>query len=96
MKKVPTDVEAFAAKIADKQDNPTIHELAKAFPEKTYRELEKYRNEDREQEANQTPLTEAQKDLVEHLESAQIPLTESQQKQEELEPIGMGHNHPPE
>ena len=73
MKKVPTDVEAFAAKIADKQDNPTIHELAKAFPEKTYRELEKYRNEDREQEANQTPLTEAQKDLVEHLESAQAP-----------------------
>ena len=90
MKKVPTDVEAFAAKIADKQDNPTIHELAKAFPEKTYRELEKYRNEDREQEANQTPLTDAQKDLVEHLESAQIPLTESQQKQEELEPIPKG------
>ena len=90
MKKVPTDVKKFAAQVADKQDNPTIHELAKAFPEKTYRELEKYRNEDREQEANQTPLTEAQKDLVEHLESAQIPLTESQKKQEELEPIEKG------
>ena len=38
---VPDDVEEFAAKIADKQDNPTIHELAKEFPEKTYKELEK-------------------------------------------------------
>jgi len=78
MKKVSTDVEEFAAKVADKEDNPTMHELAKEFPEKTYRELEKYRDADRQQEA------------------ARIPLSESQQKQEELEPIGMGHNHPPE
>jgi hypothetical protein len=56
----------------------TIHELAKEFPEKTYRDLEKYRDADRQEEASR------------------IPLTESQQKQEELEPIGMGHNHPPE
>jgi len=90
MEKELTDVEKFAAMVADKQDNPTMHELAKTFPEKSYRELEKYRNEDREQEANQTPLTDAQKDLVEHLESAQIPLTESQKKQEELEPIEKG------
>ena len=32
---IPDDVEDFAAMIADKDDNPTIHELAKAFPEKT-------------------------------------------------------------
>jgi len=83
MKKVPTDIEGFAAKIADKQDNPTLHELAKVFPEKTYRELEKYRDEDRHQEANKIPLTEAQQNLVDHL-------TESQQKQEELEPITKG------
>ena len=56
----------------------TMHELCKEFPEKTYRELELYRDADRQEEA------------------AKIPLTESQQKQEELEPIGMGHNHPPE
>jgi len=43
--------------------------LAKEFPEKTYRELEKYRDADRQEEAEK------------------IPLTESQQKQEELEPI---------
>ena len=72
MKKVPIDVEAFAAKIADKQDNPTMHELAKSFPEKTYRELELYRDSDRKEEANR------------------IPLTESQKKQEDLEPIEKG------
>ena len=65
-------MEKFAAKIADKQDNPTIHELAKAFPEKTYRELEKYRDADRQEEAQQ------------------IPLTESQKSQDELEPIKKG------
>ena len=72
MEKVDTDVEKFAAKIADKQDNPTMHELANSFPEKSYRELEKYRDEDRQKEAQQ------------------IPLTESQKTQEELEPIEKG------
>ena len=47
----------------------TIHELVKEFPEKTYKELEKYRDADRQEEAQQ------------------ISLSESQQKQEELEPI---------
>ena len=69
MEKEPTGVEKFAAKIADKQDNPTMHELAKAFPEKSYRELEIYRDADRQEEAQQ------------------IPLTESQKKQDALEPI---------
>jgi len=72
MKKELTDIEKFAVKIADKQDNPTMYELAKAFPEKSYRELEKYRDEDRQKEAQQ------------------IPLTESQKAQEELEPIEKG------
>ena len=31
----------------------TLHELAKEFPEKTYKELEKYRDADRQQEAQQ-------------------------------------------
>ena len=31
--------------------NKTLHELAKEFPEKTYRELEKYRDADRVEEA---------------------------------------------
>ena len=50
----------------------TIHELVKEFPNKTYRELENYRDADRQQEAHQ------------------IPLTESQKSQEELEPIKKG------
>jgi tRNA A37 N6-isopentenylltransferase MiaA len=50
----------------------TMHELAKEFPDKSYRELEKYRDADRQEEA------------------AQIPMTESQKKQEELEPIKKG------
>ena len=50
----------------------TMKELAKEFPEKTYRELEEYRDADRQEEAQQ------------------IPLTESQKKQEELEPIEEG------
>ena len=47
----------------------TMHELVKEFPDKSYRELEIYRDADRQEEA------------------ARIPLTESQQKQKELEPI---------
>ena len=49
-----------------------MNELAKEFPDKTYRELEIYKDADRQQEAHQ------------------IPLTESQQLQEELEPIKEG------
>jgi len=47
----------------------TIQELVKEFPNKTYKELEKYRDADRQEEAQQ------------------IPLSESQQSQKELEPI---------
>ena len=47
----------------------TIQELAKEYPDKTYRDLERYRDADRMEEAQQ------------------IPVIESRQKQEELEPI---------
>ena len=70
MKKERPDIETFAAGIADREDNPTIYELAKKFPDKTYKELENYRDLDRQEEATQVPLTEAQKNLVEHIESA--------------------------
>jgi len=50
----------------------TMHELVKEFPDKSYRELEIYRDADRQEEAHK------------------IPLTESQKKQEELEPITKG------
>ena len=38
-------------KAGDLQTKKTIHELSKEFPEKTYRELEKYRDADRNEEA---------------------------------------------
>ena len=90
MKKVPTDIEAFAAKIADKQDNPTMHELAKAFPDKTYRELEKYREEDRQQEAGQCIMGEMRKDresAVKHYEDANY----RQEDPADVE-VKIGHN----
>ena len=50
----------------------TIFDLARRFPNKTYSELEKYKDADRLEEAQQ------------------IPLSESQQSQAELEPIEKG------
>ena len=38
-------------KPGDSQTKKTLHELAKEFPNKTYRELEKYRDADRNEEA---------------------------------------------
>ena len=43
----------------------TIHELVKEFPNKTYRELEKYREADRQQEAGTCIMGEARKDREE-------------------------------
>jgi transposase len=40
----------------------TIHELSQEFPDKTYRELEKYREEDRQQEAGACIMGEMRKD----------------------------------
>jgi hypothetical protein len=54
----------------------TMHELAKEFPEKTYRELEKYRDADRQEEAQRIFTQQENEEL-----------TESQHKQKELEPI---------
>ena len=59
-----------------KNKTKTLHELAKELPNKTYRELEKYRDADRNEEAQQIFLQQENEEL-----------TESQQKQAELEPI---------
>ena len=58
------------------KNKKTMHELCKEFPNKSYRELEKYRNADRQEEAQQIFTQQENEEL-----------TESQQKQEELEPI---------
>ena len=43
----------------------TMHELAKEFPEKTYRELEKYRDADRREEAQQIITQQDNEELKE-------------------------------
>jgi hypothetical protein len=59
----------------------TIHELVKEFPEKTYNELEKYRDADRREEAQRIITQQENEELKED------QLTESQRRQMELEPI---------
>ena len=44
----------------------TMHELAKEFPDKTYGELERYRDEDRQQEAGTCIMGEMRKDREEN------------------------------
>ena len=51
------DIEGFAAMVADKEDSPSISE--------------KYRDADRREEANNIPLTEDQKKLVDHIQQGQ-------------------------
>ena len=68
----------------------TILELAKEFPDKTYRELERYRDEDRQQEAGACIMGEMRKDReetpqekIEELEQAlanALEVNESHQK----------------
>jgi len=44
----------------------TMHELAKEFPDKTYRELEKYRDADRQQEAQRIITQQENEELKEN------------------------------
>ena len=49
-------------KPGDSQTKKTLHELAKEFPDKTYRELEKYRDADRQEEAGVCIMGEMRKE----------------------------------
>ena len=46
-----------------KQKSKTLHELAKEFPNKPYRELEKYRNADRNEEAQRIYIQQENEEL---------------------------------
>ena len=59
-------------KPGDSQTKKTIHELAKEFPEKTYVELEKYRDADRQQEAQQTFTQQENEELKENQQSSEV------------------------
>ena len=53
----------------------TMYELAKEFPEKTYNELEKYRDADRQQEAQRIIIQQENEELKEdqHKETKDSP-----------------------
>jgi len=53
-------------KPGDLQTKKTIHELAKEFPNKTYIELEKYRDADRNEEAQQIFTQQDNEELKEN------------------------------
>ena len=50
----------------------TLHELAKEFPEKTYKELERYRDADRQQEAQQILIKQENEELKEDQQSPEM------------------------
>ena len=52
-------------KPGDSQTKKTLHELAKEFPNKTYRELEKYRDADRLEEAHRIFTQQENEELKE-------------------------------
>jgi len=59
-------------KPGDLQTKKTIHELSKEFPNKTYKELEKYRNADRQEEAQRIITQQENEELKEDPHKNQI------------------------
>ena len=50
----------------------TLHKLAQEFPDKTYRELEKYRDADRNEEAQQIITQQENEELKEDQQSSEM------------------------
>ena len=73
------------------KESETIFDLARRFPNKTYRELEKYKDADRHEEAESIPLTEFQKNVVEKAEKA-VETTKVEKLQKELDRIKKENN----
>ena len=78
-----------------------MHELAKEFPDKTYRELEKYRDADRQQEAQriitQQENEELKKDQIKESWKDKYDLEHRLRQEAETETIlikGIGINSP--
>jgi len=59
-----------------KKTSKTIHELTKEFPEKTYRQLEKYRDADRNEESQRIFIPAENKE--DQLRDAKAKITELQ------------------
>ena len=85
-------------KPGDLQTKKTIQELSKEFPEKTYRELEKYRDADRNEEAQRIITQQENEELKEdqHKENWEEKYKEEQERsgylQNELDRIKRENN----
>jgi hypothetical protein len=85
-----------------KQKSKTIHELIKEFPNKSYRELEKYRDADRNEEAERIITQQENEELKEDPDEVRYRINwktqyEEEEKrtgylQEELDRIKRGNN----
>jgi len=73
-------------KPGDLPTKKTIHELAKEFPNKTYVELEKYRDADRQEEAQRIITQQENEELKEdqHTDSS-LELKDAKEKIKELQ-----------
>jgi len=73
-------------KAGDLLTKKTIHELAKEFPNKTYRELEKYRDADRNEEAQRIITQQENKELKENqYKDSSLELKDAKEKIKELQ-----------
>ena len=73
-------------KLGDLQTRKTIQELSKEFPNKTYRELEKYRDADRQQEAQQIITQQENEELKENqYKDSSLELKDAKAKITELQ-----------
>ena len=85
-------------KPGDSQTKKTIHELSKEFPEKTYRQLEKYRDADRQEEAQRIITQQENEELKEnqHKESWEEKYKKEQSRtgylQDELDRVKRENN----
>ena len=80
----------FMIKPGDSQTKKTMHELCKEFPDQSYRELEKYRDADRQQEAQRIFTQQENEELKEkqhgmsRLEPIQHGMSSDAQKNNEI------------
>ena len=88
-------------KPGDSRTKKTIHELVKEFPNKTYNELEKYRNADRNEEAQQIITQQENEELkdnqIEERWNDRYDLEHRLRQEAETETIlikGIGMNSP--
>ena len=73
-------------KPGDSQTKKTIHELSKEFPNKTYTELEKYRDADRQEEAQQIFTQQENEELKENqYKDSSLELKDAKEKIKELQ-----------